>query len=97
MLRTFMTEAAQLVAKYGGSLSGEHGDGRARSELLPVMYSPEAISLFEQIKALFDPQDVLNPGVIVRPNAVDADLRRPGLCRCCRPRAGSRSATTTAT
>ncbi|MET4224350.1 FAD/FMN-containing dehydrogenase/Fe-S oxidoreductase [Oerskovia enterophila] len=77
VLRTFMTEAAQLVAKYGGSLSGEHGDGRARSELLPVMYSPEAISLFEQIKALFDPQDVLNPGVIVRPNAVDADLRRP--------------------
>ncbi|KON71526.1 dimethylmenaquinone methyltransferase [Cellulosimicrobium cellulans F16] len=77
VLRTFMLEAAELVAKYGGSLSGEHGDGRARSELLPVMYSPEAIALMEQFKALFDPQDVMNPGVVVRPSAVDDDLRRP--------------------
>ncbi len=77
VLRTFLTEAAELVAKYGGSLSGEHGDGRARSELLPVMYSPEAIALLEQVKALFDPDDLLNPGVVVRPAAVDADLRRP--------------------
>ena len=77
VLRTFMVEAAELVAKYGGSLSGEHGDGRARSELLPVMYSPEAIALMEQVKALFDPDDVLNPGVVVRPAAVDVDLRRP--------------------
>jgi FAD/FMN-containing dehydrogenase/Fe-S oxidoreductase len=77
VLRTFMTEAAELVARYGGSLSGEHGDGRARSELLPLMYTPEAIALLEQFKALFDPQDVLNPGVVVRPAAVDADLRRP--------------------
>ncbi|WP_402468819.1 FAD-binding and (Fe-S)-binding domain-containing protein [Isoptericola aurantiacus] len=77
VLRTFMTEAAELVAKYGGSLSGEHGDGRARSELLPLMYSPEAIALMERVKALFDPHDVLNPGVVVRPSAVDADLRRP--------------------
>ena len=77
VLRTFMTEAAELVARYGGSLSGEHGDGRARSELLPLIYSPEAIALLEQFKALFDPKDVLNPGVVVRPRAVDADLRRP--------------------
>ncbi|MDO8152200.1 FAD-binding and (Fe-S)-binding domain-containing protein [Isoptericola sp. b408] len=77
VLRTFMTEAAQLVARYGGSLSGEHGDGRARSELLPLIYSPEAVALMEQVKALFDPRDVLNPGVVVRPAAVDADLRRP--------------------
>jgi FAD/FMN-containing dehydrogenase/Fe-S oxidoreductase len=77
VLRTFMTDAAELVGRYGGSLSGEHGDGRARSELLPVMYSPEAIALMEQVKALFDPDDVLNPGVLVRPAAVDADLRRP--------------------
>ncbi|WP_081444505.1 FAD-binding and (Fe-S)-binding domain-containing protein [Xylanimonas cellulosilytica] len=77
VLRTFMTEAAELVARYGGSLSGEHGDGRARSELLPLMYSPEAIALLERFKALFDPQDVLNPGVVVRPAAVDANLRRP--------------------
>lgn len=77
VLRTFMVEAAELVARYGGSLSGEHGDGRARSELLPVMYSPEAIALLEKFKALFDPEDLLNPGVVVRPAAVDADLRRP--------------------
>ncbi|GAB2471513.1 FAD-binding and (Fe-S)-binding domain-containing protein [Xylanimonas ulmi] len=77
VLRTFMTEAAELVARYGGSLSGEHGDGRARSELLPLMYSPEAIALLARFKALFDPQDVLNPGVVVRPAAIDADLRRP--------------------
>lgn len=77
VLRTFMIEAAELVARYGGSLSGEHGDGRARSELLPLMYSPEAIALMERFKALFDPEDVLNPGVVVRPRAVDDDLRRP--------------------
>ena len=76
--RDFVTEAAALVAGYGGSLSGEHGDGRARSELLPAMYSAEAISLFEQVKALFDPNDTLNPGVLVRPAAIDADLRTLG-------------------
>jgi FAD/FMN-containing dehydrogenase/Fe-S oxidoreductase len=77
VLRTFMTDAARLVAYHGGSLSGEHGDGRARSELLPAMYTPEAIALMERFKALFDPDDLLNPGVVVRPAAVDADLRRP--------------------
>ena len=76
-LRAFMTDAAHLVAAHGGSLSGEHGDGRARSELLPVMYSERAIELFGQFKGLFDPRDLLNPGVLVRPAAVDADLRRP--------------------
>ncbi len=76
-LRTFLTEAADLVAGYGGSLSGEHGDGRARSELLPRMYSPAAIGLFEAFKGCFDPDDLLNPGVLVRPRPVDADLRVP--------------------
>jgi len=76
-LRAFMTDAAALVAAHGGSLSGEHGDGRARSELLPVMYSPRAIELFGAFKQLFDPRDLLNPGVLVRPAALDADLRRP--------------------
>jgi FAD/FMN-containing dehydrogenase/Fe-S oxidoreductase len=76
-LRPFLTAAAGLVARYGGSLSGEHGDGRARSELLPLMYSPEAIALFGRFKGLFDPDDTLNPGVIVAPRRVDADLRRP--------------------
>ncbi|GAB4086546.1 FAD-binding and (Fe-S)-binding domain-containing protein [Myceligenerans cantabricum] len=77
ILRTFLSDAAELVAKYGGSLSGEHGDGRARSELLPVIYSPEAIRLMEEFKALFDPEDLMNPGVVVRPRAIDQDLRRP--------------------
>jgi FAD/FMN-containing dehydrogenase/Fe-S oxidoreductase len=76
-LRAFMTDAAHLVASHGGSLSGEHGDGRARSELLPVMYSPAAIGAFEAFKDLLDPRDLLNPGVLVRPRPLDADLRRP--------------------
>ncbi|MCD9198776.1 FAD-binding and (Fe-S)-binding domain-containing protein [Aeromicrobium wangtongii] len=77
VFRRFLTDAATQVAALGGSLSGEHGDGRARSELLPLMYSGEAISLFEQVKAVLDPDDLLNPGVLVRPAAVDADLRGP--------------------
>jgi Fe-S oxidoreductase len=73
--RAFVEDAARLAAGYGGSLSGEHGDGRARSELLPHMYSPEVLRLFEQVKGLFDPDDVLNPGVLVRPAPVDDDIR----------------------
>ncbi|HET9070516.1 MAG TPA: FAD-binding and (Fe-S)-binding domain-containing protein [Acidimicrobiales bacterium] len=76
-LRPFLVEAATLVAGYGGSLSGEHGDGRARSELLPLMYSPAAIEAFAAFKALFDPDHLLNPGVLVDPAPVDTDLRRP--------------------
>ncbi|MEV5750712.1 FAD-linked oxidase C-terminal domain-containing protein [Actinoallomurus sp. NPDC052308] len=77
VFRSFLESAATLVAGYGGSLSGEHGDGRARSELLPRMYSEAAIDLFGQVKGIFDPGDVLNPGVLVRPRPVDADLRVP--------------------
>jgi FAD/FMN-containing dehydrogenase/Fe-S oxidoreductase len=73
--RAFMTDAARLVAGYGGSLSGEHGDGRARSELLGLMYPPEALALLERVKAVLDPDDRLNPGVVVRPRPLDADLR----------------------
>ena len=74
-LRSFLQEAAALVAEHGGSISGEHGDGRARSELLPVMYSPGALELFAAVKDLFDPGGVLNPGVVVRPEPVDGSLR----------------------
>ncbi|HEU4908148.1 MAG TPA: FAD-binding and (Fe-S)-binding domain-containing protein [Propionibacteriaceae bacterium] len=77
--RTFVEEAAQLVAGYGGSLSGEHGDGRARSGLLPVMYSEAAIALFGQVKAAFDPDNALTPGVLVDPRPVDADIRATAL------------------
>ncbi|TFV87321.1 FAD-binding oxidoreductase [Blastococcus sp. CT_GayMR20] len=73
--RSFVEDAARLVAGYGGSLSGEHGDGRARSELLPLMYSPAVLGLFERVKGLFDPDDVLNPGVLVRPDRLDDDIR----------------------
>jgi Fe-S oxidoreductase len=75
--RRFVEEAAELVAGYGGSMSGEHGDGRARSALLPAMYSPEAIKLFGAVKEIFDPRNLLNPGVLVDPRPVDADLRIP--------------------
>src|SRR6476661_4243716 len=73
--RSFIEDAARLVAGYGGSLSGEHGDGRARSELLPLMYSPAVVSLFERVKGVFDPDDLLNPGVLVRPARFDDDVR----------------------
>ncbi len=73
--REFLEAAADLTAAHGGSLSGEHGDGRARSELLTRMYSPEVIGLFAGVKHLFDPDDMLNPGVLVSPRPVDADLR----------------------
>ncbi|WP_433603668.1 FAD-binding and (Fe-S)-binding domain-containing protein [Nocardia sp. CA-135953] len=73
--RNFVQDAAELVVRYGGSLSGEHGDGRARSELLSIMYSQDALDAFAGYKALFDPDDVLNPGVLVAPRPIDADLR----------------------
>ena len=77
--RSFVEQAAELVAGYGGSMSGEHGDGRARSALLPSMYSPAALALFGQVKAVFDPQNLLNPGVLVDPRPVNADLRAVAL------------------
>jgi FAD/FMN-containing dehydrogenase/Fe-S oxidoreductase len=86
-LRAFTQDAAALVGGYGGSMSGEHGDGRARGELLPSMYSPEAIETFAAIKHAFDPGDLLNPGVIVAPAPLDADLRVPA-ARALRTRLG---------
>ncbi|TCB96710.1 FAD-binding oxidoreductase [Micromonospora zingiberis] len=79
VLRDFLREAADLVAEYGGSLSGEHGDGRARAELLPRMYSADALVLFGRIKHAFDPDNLLNPGVLVDPDPVDADVRAAGV------------------
>jgi FAD/FMN-containing dehydrogenase/Fe-S oxidoreductase len=73
--RSFLSDAADLVVSYGGSLSGEHGDGRARSELLPRMYSPAAMTLFRQIKHAFDPSNLLNPGNLVDPDPLDANIR----------------------
>lgn len=75
--RRFVEEAASLAAGYGGSMSGEHGDGRARSELLGRMYSSQALALFAAVKHIFDPANLLNPGVLVDPRPLDADLRLP--------------------
>lgn len=84
--RAFLEEAAEVAVRHGGSLSGEHGDGRARSELLDRMYSPGALELMGKVKALFDPENRLNPGVLVSPELgnpasgiepLDANLRRP--------------------
>lgn len=73
--RQFLESAAYLVASHGGSLSGEHGDGRARSELLPRMYSAAAMNIMSQVKNFFDPANLLNPGVIVDPASMTDDLR----------------------
>jgi FAD/FMN-containing dehydrogenase/Fe-S oxidoreductase len=75
--RRLMQDAAELVAAHGGSLCGEHGDGRARSELLDQIYPPAVLALFAQFKRVFDPDRLLNPGVVVDPRPLDADLR-PG-------------------
>lgn len=71
----FMSDAAKLVTAHGGSLSGEHGDGRARSALLSTMYSPQMRALFEDFKLAFDPQRVFNPGVLVFADATTEGLR----------------------
>ncbi|WP_104635305.1 FAD-binding and (Fe-S)-binding domain-containing protein [Streptomyces sp. MH60] len=73
--RRFSQELADVVVAHGGSLSGEHGDGQARAELLPRMYGAETVALFERAKAVWDPDDLLNPGMLVRPAPLDANLR----------------------
>ncbi|MGH3755966.1 MAG: FAD-binding and (Fe-S)-binding domain-containing protein, partial [Pseudonocardiaceae bacterium] len=75
--RRLVEQAADLVVAHGGSLCGEHGDGRARSELLDRMYPREVLDLFARFKECFDPGRLLNPGVLVDPRPLDADLR-PG-------------------
>ena len=73
--REFLVACAEKLRDHGGSLSGEHGDGRARSELLPIMYDADSLRLFGAVKAVCDPDDVLNPGVLVDPDPLDAALR----------------------
>ncbi|MGX1131447.1 FAD/FMN-containing dehydrogenase/Fe-S oxidoreductase [Streptomyces glaucescens] len=73
--RRFSEELAELVVAHGGSLSGEHGDGQARAELLPRMYGAEMVALFERAKGVWDPDDLLNPGMLVRPDRLDDNLR----------------------
>jgi FAD/FMN-containing dehydrogenase/Fe-S oxidoreductase len=73
--RAAMVAIAELVGEFGGSLSGEHGDGRARSELLPKMFEPKLIDAFTEFKRIFDPDNRMNPGVIAAPDGLDANLR----------------------
>jgi FAD/FMN-containing dehydrogenase/Fe-S oxidoreductase len=61
----FVDKAADLVVSYGGSLSGEHGDGQSRGALLPKMFGPELMTAFREFKALWDPQNRMNPGKLV--------------------------------
>ncbi len=75
VFRDFLTACALKLRDHRGSLSGEHGDGRARSELLPLMYDAESLRLFAAAKAICDPDDLLNPGNLVDPAPLDADLR----------------------
>ena len=70
-----MEAAADLVVSYGGSLSGEHGDGQARAELLPKMFGPELLRAFREFKAIWDPAWKMNPGKVVEPYRMDENLR----------------------
>ena len=73
--RRFIERAADLVVSYGGSFSGEHGDGQARGELLPKMFGDDLVRAFGQFKAIFDPDNLMNPGKVVAPYRIDENLR----------------------
>jgi FAD/FMN-containing dehydrogenase/Fe-S oxidoreductase len=73
--KAFTDEAADLVIRYGGSLSGEHGDGQSRADLLPKMYGEELVQAFREFKALWDPENRMNPGKVVDPYPRDTNLR----------------------
>jgi len=73
--RRFMEEAADLVVSFGGSLSGEHGDGQARAELLPKMFGPELMQAFARFKSAWDPDEKMNPGKLISPYKLDENLR----------------------
>jgi len=71
----FLNEAADLVVRYGGSLSGEHGDGQARGALLEKMYGPELVQAFREFKAIWDPTGSMNPGKVIDPFPITSNLR----------------------
>ncbi|PUA17702.1 FAD-binding and (Fe-S)-binding domain-containing protein [Glaciimonas sp. PCH181] len=73
--RNFLEEAAHLVVKYGGSLSGEHGDGQAKGEFLNIMYSPAVMAAFADFKNIWDPKNKMNPGKLIHAMPVDSNLR----------------------
>ena len=73
--RKFVHEMAKICVKYKGSVSGEHGDGQIRAELLPIMYGDELVHAFWEFKTAFDPQNKMNPGKVVKPYKIDENLR----------------------
>ncbi len=73
--KRFTAEASRLVLSYGGSLSGEHGDGQARGDLLESMYGPELVQAFAEFKAIWDPEGKMNPGKVVSAHPRDSNLR----------------------
>ena len=73
--RSFMEEATDLVTSYGGSISGEHGDGQSKAEFLYKMFGPELIGAFREFKSIWDPEGMMNPGKIVDPYRIDENLR----------------------
>jgi FAD/FMN-containing dehydrogenase/Fe-S oxidoreductase len=73
--RKFIEEAADLVVSYGGSISGEHGDGQARGELLPKMFGPQLVQAFREFKSVWDPEWKMNPGKLIEPYKLDENLR----------------------
>jgi FAD/FMN-containing dehydrogenase/Fe-S oxidoreductase len=73
--REFVTKMAHICVEYGGSLSGEHGDGQARGELLPIMFGDELVQAFWEFKSIWDPQGKMNPGKVVHPYKLDQNLR----------------------
>jgi FAD/FMN-containing dehydrogenase/Fe-S oxidoreductase len=73
--RRFLDEASDLVISMGGSISGEHGDGQARAELLPKMFGQELVDAFREFKAIWDPRGMMNPGKVVDPNPITSQLR----------------------
>ncbi|OBG32694.1 FAD-binding and (Fe-S)-binding domain-containing protein [Mycobacterium sp. E3198] len=83
--RAFAEDSARLVVKYGGSLSGEHGDGQSRGELLPIMFGDRVVGAFERTKALLDPRNRMNPGKVVHPYKLDENLREGANYRPAQP------------
>jgi FAD/FMN-containing dehydrogenase/Fe-S oxidoreductase len=73
--RSFVDEAADLVVSHGGSISGEHGDGQSKAELLPKMFGPELVEAFREFKSIWDPDWKLNPGKVVDPYPIASNLR----------------------
>jgi len=73
--KAFMDDASTLVVSYGGSLSGEHGDGQSKAEFLPKMFGPDLVDAFRQFKTIWDPRGLMNPGKIVDPYRIDQNLR----------------------